>query len=185
MSKNDMECWILANELLIFKAAAKYRGKGIEYDDLIQEARLAALLALKSYKPEKGWEISSWVFLCVQMHLRNLFIVKKREDSVLTTLDADQIEHLIDERSQHVDRYSWCSPVEEEIIGQCLNDEVNRAAGCLLQESQKDSFLKKLSGIPVKKIAETDCVDARTVGYRLSKANTVMTQHLTQNWCCA
>ena len=77
------------------------------------------------------------------------------------------------------------SPVEEEILGQCLNEEINRAAERLLKEAQRNNFLQMLSGIPVKKIAETDCVDARTVRYRLSKANTVMTQHLVQSWCCA
>lgn len=177
-----MECWIIANELLIFKAAAKYRNKGIEYDDLIQEARLAALLALKRFNPEKGWAISSWVFLCIQKHLRNLFIMKTREDSVLTTLSMEEVMRIIEEQCEKEDP---CSPVEQEIIGQCLSEEVNRAAECLLKEVQKDNFLQMLSGIPVKKIAESDCVDARTVRYRLSKANTVMTQHLVQNWCCA
>lgn len=182
MCKNDMECWIIANELLIFKAAVKYQNKGIEYDDLMQEARLAAFLALKRYNPEKGCAIGPWVFLCVEKHLRDIVVVKHREDSILSIMAVEEIVRIIEEQCEKEDSHS---PVEEEIIGQCLNEEVNRAAECLLKEVQKDSFLQRLSGVPVKKIAETDCVDARTVRYRLSRANTVMTQHLTQNWCCA
>lgn len=182
MSKNDMDSWIVTNEMLIFKAASKYRNKRVEYDDLMQEARLAAFLALRRYNPEKGWSISSWVFLCVQKHLRDLTVDKMRENSVLSTMDTHKVMRLIEFLSQNP---GGQSPVEEEILGQCLNEEINRAAERLLKEAQRNNFLQMLSGIPVKKIAETDCVDARTVRYRLSKANTVMTQHLVQSWCCA
>ncbi len=48
----------------IVSSAQKYSGIGCDFDDLVQEGRLAVFSAVKSYKPEKA-SFSTFVSLCI------------------------------------------------------------------------------------------------------------------------
>ena len=65
----DMEDWITENAALIMEAARPFIGMGMEYDDLSQEAMLAACCAYRKYDKTRKWSMSSWVYYNVRHHL--------------------------------------------------------------------------------------------------------------------
>lgn len=65
----DMEDWVTENAALIMEAARPFIGMGMEYDDLSQEAMLAACCAYRKYDKTRKWSMSSWVYYNVRHHL--------------------------------------------------------------------------------------------------------------------
>lgn len=76
---------------LIKKIASAYHvSTGLEFDDLMQEATVAYLQALKTYNPEKG-AISTWAWWCMSNHLKNY--IKENRKKGITLLSFEEIRY--------------------------------------------------------------------------------------------
>lgn len=81
----------MKNLNLIKKIAnAYYVTTGLEFDDLMQEAALAYLKALKTYDPKKG-SVSNWAWWCMSNHLKNY--IKENRDKNITLFSFEEIRY--------------------------------------------------------------------------------------------
>ena len=81
MTHAETERWIVENQGLIRKAIAPFVGKGVAYEDLLQEAYLATLLAIKRYDDNRQWALSTWVYTDVLGYVRNML---RKNDRIRT-----------------------------------------------------------------------------------------------------
>ena len=51
---------ILKNKGLVISIAKRYQGKGLDFDDLVQEGYIGLIKAEKGYKPDKGTKFSTY-----------------------------------------------------------------------------------------------------------------------------
>jgi RNA polymerase primary sigma factor len=51
---------IIHNQRLILSVAMRYRGKGLDLEDLIQEGNLGLIVAIDKFDPEKGFRLSTY-----------------------------------------------------------------------------------------------------------------------------
>jgi RNA polymerase sigma factor (sigma-70 family) len=68
----DEERAVLSVERMCWKAAGRYSLPGYDTEDLVQEARLAALKAYRAYDPAKGCKFSSWAHRPIQNRLSSV-----------------------------------------------------------------------------------------------------------------
>jgi RNA polymerase primary sigma factor len=57
------------NLRLATKIAAAYQGRGLPYDDLIQEANIGLMRAVKSFDPERGFKFSTYATYWIRQHV--------------------------------------------------------------------------------------------------------------------
>ncbi len=74
MTAQEQQALILANKRLVHAIARGYRGRGAEYDDLIQEGMLGLYRALEKYDPSRGVKFSTyatwWVRSKIQRYVQ-------------------------------------------------------------------------------------------------------------------
>ena len=52
--------------------AQKFAGRGVEMDDLIQEARLAMLRGAQRWRAGRGCSLAAWLTICIKGRLRQV-----------------------------------------------------------------------------------------------------------------
>ena len=74
----------------IIKIANKYRGSGVEVEDLIQEGMLALFFAVKSYDESKS-SFSNFAFICINRSIvssmRSHYAAHRVPDNMISPLD--------------------------------------------------------------------------------------------------
>ena len=183
MTKIDMDSWLVDNDLLLRKAAVPFRKKGIEYEDLMQEARLAACIAVTQYREDSGWSLNSFVFERVRYHLLDLVKKRAKDFERTCTLEDHNIHALIEAR-MCCDRCR--SPVEDEVIGRQLVDYVLvvMSSACVKNQDQK-IFLQYVSGLSAVKIAASNNASERGVRKKIKRTSQALMQQVGKDWCCA
>ncbi len=69
-TKNEL---VEANIGLVHSCANKFRGRGIEYDDLFQAGCLGLVKASKSFDPEKGFAFSTYAVYVILGEIKKIF----------------------------------------------------------------------------------------------------------------
>lgn len=59
MTKDDRDKLILSNQGLVKSIALKFRGQGVELDDLIQEGNIGLIRAVDKYRPGQRFKFST------------------------------------------------------------------------------------------------------------------------------
>lgn len=85
----------MENENLIKKIVGIFhRNSNLEYDELLQEARLSYLKAMKTYDPEKG-RLSSYLWFCIYRDLQNFYNKEKNYSKVIAlTEDYTEVDRI-------------------------------------------------------------------------------------------
>lgn len=119
----DMEDWVTENAALIMEAARPFIGMGMEYDDLSQEAMLAACCAYRKYDKTRKWSMSSWVYYNVRHHL-----LKKLREEAQYRLNVMADDTAVVASLQQMNRCfeNWDSPTEDIALRHLLWDEICR-----------------------------------------------------------
>ena len=60
---------ILSNLLLVISIAKKYRGRGVEFEDLIQQGNLGLILTIDKYDPSKGYKFSTYAYSWIRKEI--------------------------------------------------------------------------------------------------------------------
>ena len=67
--------FVRANMRLVLERAKKYRGRGLSYQDLIQEAHVGLMRAIETFDPTMGYKFCTyaewWIKHCIEVALRN------------------------------------------------------------------------------------------------------------------
>ncbi len=70
---NNREEYIVSNIALVHSIANRFRGRGIEYDDLFQAGCLGLVKAVDNYDESKGFAFSTYAVPVVMGEIRRLF----------------------------------------------------------------------------------------------------------------
>lgn len=70
---NNREDYIVSNIALVHSIANRFRGRGIEYDDLFQAGCLGLVKAVDNYDESKGFAFSTYAVPVVMGEIRRLF----------------------------------------------------------------------------------------------------------------
>ncbi len=61
---------VIHNLRLSMKIAAHYMGKGLDYDDLVQEGNIGLMVAAERFDPEKGFRFTTYATWWVRQHIQ-------------------------------------------------------------------------------------------------------------------
>lgn len=75
-----------------------HKTTGYNFDELYSEATLAYCEALQKFDPAKGVKPTTFVFTCIQNHLRE-FLTREKKHMVLTPLDVRLHDKTYEERN--------------------------------------------------------------------------------------
>ncbi|MBR1532458.1 MAG: sigma-70 family RNA polymerase sigma factor, partial [Eubacterium sp.] len=70
---NSREEYIVANIALVHSIANRFRGRGIEYDDLFQAGCLGLVKAVDNFDKDKGFAFSTYAVPVIMGEIRRLF----------------------------------------------------------------------------------------------------------------
>lgn len=79
---------ILSSMRLVFKIAGKYKGWGIEYDDLISIGTIGLIKAVDTFDPENGVAFYSYAVRCIGNEMLMALRKRKREKKTVALEDA-------------------------------------------------------------------------------------------------
>jgi len=82
--------------------AARYTGRGVELDDLIQEGMLGLVEAIRSYDPGRGTSLNGWVIVCATSRIRQAIRHRRRQQRT-AYFDPDEAATLADDVTDHAD----------------------------------------------------------------------------------
>ena len=145
----------------------------MEYDDLSQEAMLAACCAYRKYDKTRKWSMSSWVYYNVRHHL-----LKKLGEEAQYRLNVMADETAVVASLQQMNRCleNWDSPTEDIALRHLLWDEIIKFRDEKLKPKEQmalDSILTEVKG---KEAAETQQVHRITTIRRKKKVRNILTE---------
>lgn len=172
----DMEDWVTENAALIMEAARPFIGMGMEYDDLSQEAMLAACCAYRKYDKTRKWSMSSWVYYNVRHHL-----LKKLGEEAQYRLNVMADDTAVVASLQQMNRCfeNWDSPTEDIALRHLLWDEIIKFRDEKLKPKERmalDSILTEVKG---KEAAETQKVHRITTIRRKKKVRHILSERFS------
>jgi RNA polymerase sigma factor (sigma-70 family) len=108
----------MENIKLIKKMAWSFhQTTGLELEELFQEAALAYCESLSTYKPERG-RISTYVWTCIQNHLKNYLKKQLRKKSMMIPFTDISIE----DEGESVDKlFEKLTEDTQEIVNEILH----------------------------------------------------------------
>lgn len=78
-SKEAKNKLINANLSLVVAVAKKYIGRGLDFEDLIQEGNLGLILAIEKYNPNKGYKVSTYAVYWISQTIKRAINYKVRD----------------------------------------------------------------------------------------------------------
>ena len=84
------EDMITRHEPLIRHLAARFLGRGVECDDLVQEGLLGLVIAVRTYDPSRG-TLSSWIGEVAKNRMRDLVRTRRRQQRTTLLEEAEWI----------------------------------------------------------------------------------------------
>lgn len=78
-SKETKNKLINANLSLVVAVAKKYIGRGLDFEDLIQEGNLGLILAIEKFDPNKGFKLSTYAIYWIKQSIKRAINYKVRD----------------------------------------------------------------------------------------------------------
>ena len=77
------------NLKLVHMVAQEYKGRGIEYDDLVSTGNIGLVKAAQTYDESKGYKFSTYGAYCIRNQIKMLFrdTIGKKNDIVIKSFD--------------------------------------------------------------------------------------------------
>lgn len=169
----NTEQWIKCNMALIVAAAKPYMGKGMEQEDLMQEALLAALIAINKYDDERTWSLSSWVYYCIQTYLSKK--IKSENQYIYHEMPRDEngVAMAIETKRK---LNCWVSPTEDEALQHILYGQVMKFSDTLT-DSDKVYFKAIVDHENCEEFAKKQNVHRVTVCRRKRKVRDIFAEN--------
>lgn len=158
---------------LIVAAAKPYMGKGMEQEDLMQEALLAALIAINKYDDERTWSLSSWVYYCIQTYLSKK--IKSENQYIYHEMPQDEngVAMAIETKRK---LNCWVSPTEDEALQHILYGQVMKFSDTLT-DSDKVYFKAIVDHENCEEFAKKQNVHRVTVCRRKRKVRDIFAEN--------
>jgi RNA polymerase primary sigma factor len=104
---------ILSNWRLVIKIAKRYRGRGEEFEDLIQQGNLGLILTIDGYDPSKGYKFSTYAVFRIRKEITRYII----DNSRLIRLpdDVSEKRYLVHQARERLDQQLHRLPTAGEI----------------------------------------------------------------------
>lgn len=177
----DVARWLQENQKLLHKAVAPYAGRGMPYEDLMQEAYIAALLAIRRYDESRRWALNSWVYSEVQGYLRNAIKKNNRiqhhEYSYGLNCSSDSEKNIL---WHH--RYA-CS-AEDVMMCRAFIDHLFSFVESNFSKQGKEDFYALIANENIKFSAQKQNVTTRTINRRRKKIRDALADHFS-GWMMA
>lgn len=141
-------------------------------EDLMSEAKLAALMAIRKYDAKKAAKIKTWIYVCVENHLRDLSDYERSKPSI------DYVDELPDVAEDYQDRVDFNITMKR-----LLRPEEYR----LYEKMYVEGFsMREVVRLKMFKEREAQCLHHR-ISSRLASLEESLDSHLTQkklqeNW---
>lgn len=91
MTTIDREKLIKDHQRLVYSIANKWKGRGVEFLDLVQEGNIGLLTALKHFDPDKGTQFSTYAYYWVKKCIRDA--VYNFGSTVRVPINKQESEH--------------------------------------------------------------------------------------------
>ena len=105
---------VQANTPLAITIAQKHQGRGLAYEDLMQEATIGLINAIRSYDLSKDIAFSTFATTCINNAIRTALAMTSDAIRIKSTKlykDWQQLKHVGENLSEHLDH----SPTEDEL----------------------------------------------------------------------
>lgn len=169
----NVDQWIQCNQGLIVSAAKPYTKKGLEYEDLIQEANLAAVIAIKKFDESRKWSVESWVYYNIQRYLEKKVGAEiKHRKHEFTDEDLVNCNLMFVETNKD----EWSCPTEEQAIQRVFLGEIVEFKDTVMSETEKSAFNDLITQESSQVIAERKKIHRTTVIRRKNKVRNLLTE---------
>lgn len=159
--KNDkkaIEKLLEENRNIIQSKVAKYFVKGMEKEDLEQEASIAFLDCIKTFNPEENDNFSAFASICIERRLISLLTSSQRQKNIAlnTSFSLDEVVSISDEDNVlFLDLLeSDDDTTEEKILKHEKMEDLKNKTKLVLSIFEQDVLEEYLKGYSYKEIAE-------------------------------
>lgn len=181
MNNIDVAQWLQENQKLLHKAVAPYAGWGIPYEDLMQEACIAALLAIRRYDESRRWALNSWVYSEIQGYLRNA--IKKNN-----RIQNHEYLYDLNFESDAEKNVLWYNQriysVEDVVMHRAFIDHLFDFVESNFSEQGKEDFYALIANENINFSAQKQNVTTRTINRRRKKIRDALADHFS-GWMMA
>ncbi len=156
--KKAIEKLLNDNKKVIQSKVSKYYVKGMEREDLEQEASIAFLDCIKTFNPEENDNFPAFASLCIERRLITILTSSQRQKNMAlnTSLSLDKMISITDEDNiLFLDLLeSDEDTTEEKLIKQERLKELKKKTKSVLSIFEQDVLEEYLKGYSYKEIAE-------------------------------
>lgn len=165
--KKAIEKLLKENKHIIQSKVSKYYVKGMEKEDLEQEASIAFLDCIKTYNPEENDNFPAFSAFCIERRLISILTSSQRQKNIAlnTSFSLDNTLSISDEdQSPFLDMLvSEGDTTEEKYIKQERIKDLKELTKAILSQFEQDVLDEYLKGFSYREIAEKFNVNEKAI----------------------
>jgi RNA polymerase primary sigma factor len=123
----------LGNMKLVFKLAASFAGRGVDFSDLVQEAYFAICHALARFQIKRGFKFSTYASWWVRSVLRLIVLNESNLRILRVPVHRQEAEHRISREEASFETVYGARPSDEELLAY-IKQRGSRIAGISLKK---------------------------------------------------
>lgn len=172
----DFEAGVLAQLDSLYRTALRMTNNPQEAEDLVQETMLKAFRFAHTYQP--GTNLRAWLFRILNTSAINRYRKQAAHPAPVSLPEGE--DFYLYNQIRDLSGQELTQAVEDEVLGQYLDEDVNKALNDLPLNFRMAVILADVEGLSYKEIAEALQIPIGTVMSRISRARRQLQKSLWQ-----